>query len=486
MRYPRIAFLALVLSAEVLSAQVPVQELGDSVLLRFPDAELRTVVQAIGNYLDRPVLFAGLPTTRVTLETPRPVPRSALRDLLEGLASSQGLELIADSSHYRLVPRVLAGRPATTSGPRELFVVRLRHARAMDVASTLARLFGGGSDFSDRAGQLQGGALSDQLRRNRVPAQGSPGAGQASSSGVPGGGELGGPVTIVPDDLTNSLIVRGSETDFTVVRQAIEQLDVRPLQVLIQVLIVELRRDRSLSIGTDVNMPPDRVSSRDDATVSGTLSGGGLGTFALRVMKLGAVDLDVTIRAAQARGDARIVSRPVLLASNGQEARILVGSQRPFVQVSRSLPTDLPSRDQVIQYKDVGTKLTVIPTINAEGYVSLDVLQEVNSATNESQFNAPIISTREAATKLLVRDSQTVVIGGLQDEQRESRRTGIPLLSRVPLIGALFGGDERNTTEVELFLFITPIVLRDDDAARVETTKALREAGQPVLQPERR
>jgi general secretion pathway protein D len=159
----------------------------------------------------------------------------------------------------------------------------------------------------------------------------------------------------------------------------------------------------------------------------------------------------------------------VVLASNNDAAQIRVGSQRPFVQVSRTLPTDGAARDQVVQYKEVGTKLSVRPTISADGsYVQLEVTQEVNQATAETQFDAPVISTRTVQTKLLVRDSQTVVLGGLTDRQREATQSGVPILSSVPVLGGLFGRVGRRTTETEFFLFITPRVIRsDEDAERM-------------------
>ncbi len=132
------------------------------------------------------------------------------------------------------------------------------------------------------------------------------------------------------------------------------------------------------------------------------------------------------------------------------------------MQVSRSLPTDAPSRDQVIQYRDVGTRLTVRPTISTDGYVTLEIVQEVSSATNETAFDAPVISTREAATQVLVRDSQTVVLGGLIDRQDEVTSGGVPILSDIPIIGGLFGRQSRRATETELFLFLTPRILRND------------------------
>jgi general secretion pathway protein D len=93
------------------------------------------------------------------------------------------------------------------------------------------------------------------------------------------------------------------------------------------------------------------------------------------------------------------------------------------------------------------------------------VTQEISAATAEQQFNAPIISTRSVDTRLLVRDSQTVVLGGLTDRQREVSQGGVPFLSSIPLIGGLFGRYHRNTTETELFLFLTPRIVRSDAEA---------------------
>src|SRR6266498_4019378 len=142
----------------------------------------------------------------------------------------------------------------------------------------------------------------------------------------------------------------------------------------------------------------------------------------LTVLRLGSLNLNATLRAAASRGDVTILSRPVVLAANNESAEILVGSQRPFVQVQRALPTDAPLRDQVVQFKDVGTRLAVRPTISDDGYVTLHVAQEVNAATAEIAFDAPVISTRTIQTQLLVKDGHTAVLGGLADTQRDVTR----------------------------------------------------------------
>lgn len=463
--------LAVRVAAPAAAFQAPVPP-SDSVTVRLTNAPLSAAVQSLGRYLTKPVVSATLPDVRVTLKTPVPVSRSGVPTLLRGLVESYGLELVEDSAYYRIQPRPQApAGPPPASGPQaqpvQLFVVRLKHARAADVAATLNLLYGGGGEFSGSPG-IGTGTLSDELRRNTVPSQG---AGPAPTTPALRGAVLAGPATIVPDLLTNSLLVRASAADFDLIRQAVDQLDIRPLQVLIEVLIVEARRDKSFSLGADLDLATQNLGG--GATVSGSVRDAGIGDVVVRFMDLAKGRVDAVLGLAESRGDVRIVSRPVLLASNNTEASFLVGTQQPFVQVSRSLPTDTPSRDQVVEYRDVGTKLTVRPTINQDGYVSLAIQQEINSATGETQFDAPVIATREARTQVLVRDGQTIVLGGLRDLQEERSHGGIPILSALPLIGGLFGSATHHASQTELYLFLTPRILRTDADADSVTAPRL-------------
>ena len=455
----------------------------DSVTIRLVDVDVRAAIQALSRHLDRPVIFGAVGGgQRVTLETPVPVPRTQVLELLRGVLQAQGLELVADSAAaaYRVQSReqarALAPPPAPTpqSAPPALFVIRLRHARAADVAATVNALYGRASALGERGAPP---TLNEELRENRVPPVGVE---RPASGVVPGRvAQLTGEVTIVPDPGTNSLLIRASQEDFELIQAAVREVDVRPLQVLIEVVIAEVRKDRSFNFGVDASLPTSRVRGTTNTTVNAQTTGVGLGDFALRIMDIGGANLDVTLRAAASRGDVSIVSRPIVLAANNEVAEILVGSQRPFVQVQRALPTDNAARDQVVQYKDVGTSLAVRPTISADGYVMLEVTQEVNAATNEVAFDAPVISTRTVRTQLLVRDSQTVVLGGLADRQREKTQGGVPVLSSIPLLGGLFGRASRRATETELFLFLTPRIIRDDnDAERL--TRPLQEKAEKI------
>jgi len=450
----------------------------DSLMIRFVGADIHGVIQALGRYLPKPVLVGNIPSMPVSLETPGPVPRAGLAQLLRGVVESQDLLFQEDSAFFRVsvkpTPPPLSVPPTSGTGaPVELFVIRLKHARAGDVAATVNQLFGGSGAFASPSGRR--GTLSDELERNRVP----PGASPAPATPAPAaqGASFGGAVTIVPDELTNALLVRASPADFRLLQDAVDKLDIRPLQVLIEVLIVEARHDRSFSLGGNLLVPPQSID-HGTGTAGVTVSGASLGDFVLQLLNVGHARIDAAISAAASKGDVQILSRPVLLASNNTEAHILVGSQQPFVQVSRSLPTDTPTRDQVVQYEEVGTKLTVRPTINEDGYVSLVIQQEVNSATPVTQFDAPVISTREASTQVLVRDGQTIVLGGLRDSEKDKTQGGIPFLSSIPLLGGLFGSANRTTSQTEFFLFLTPRILRTDADADSVTA--------PVLPPPER
>jgi general secretion pathway protein D len=471
---------ALALSAPRAAAQDPaaVVAQNDSVSVRFVDTDLRAAVQALAPYLDRPVIIGTVGDLRVTLTTPRPMARAAVPGLLDGMLRSHGLRLESQPGHY------LVGTSAPTIAPvaaneMSFFVIRLRHARAPDVAATVNALFGQGSALGERAAPPP--TLAGELRQSLIPPAGTTQPGAVAV--VPGSAMLSGQVTIIPDTRTNALLIRASGRDYELLKAAIEMLDVRPLQVLIEVIIVEVRRDGSRAYGLETILPRNRISGTG-TEISGATSGAGLGDFVLNLLHVSGSDIALTLRAAASRGAVSILSRPVILAANNETAEIMVGSQRPFIQVQRALPTDAPVRDQVVQFKDVGTRLTVVPTASEDGYVMLQVQQEVNAATAEVAFDAPVISTRSISTQLLVRDGRTAVLGGLADRQRESVRSGIPFLSEIPVIGGLFGRQLSRTSDTELFIFLTPRVIRTDDDMEAisgsigDRTQPLREAAE--------
>ncbi|HSU15693.1 type II secretion system protein GspD [Longimicrobium sp.] len=435
----------------------------------FQNTDMRLVVAALADAAGLNVVYGDLPQKTVTLRTTQPVAPSQLRVYLNSLLQANQLELKDEGAGLlRIVPNeaaaARAAQPQAASpayaGPQDgsvrVFVHRLRHAPAEDMARSIGALFGIGDGA---AGQDRAQSLTEQLRGQSLDANGQPRVPRAQ----PGmNAALQGQVQIFADARTNALLIRATPADYETLRQAIDQLDTRPLQVMIEVVIAEVRRNSQFGLGVDVRVPTQTIGNEGSTTIGGELIGGTAGDVALRILKLGNVQANVILHALAASGEVTILSRPVIMAQNNEPARILVGDQRPFIQISRSLPTDNAVRDQVIQYRDVGTQLTIRPTVNPDGYVTLAILQEVSNATSETQFGAPIISTREAETRLLVQDGHTVVIGGLIDHQRNSSNSGIPILKDIPILGALFRSTSRQKTSTELFLFLVPHVLYSD------------------------
>lgn len=465
----RIALLLLFLApgAAPLRGQEPVRVTPQGVIINFQGADLRLVLSGLAEAGGINLVYGDLPSKPVTLQMSQPVAKDALLPLIRNLARSNGLTVTEEGGFFRIAsadPNVHASGASgdsTGEGPR-LFTYRLRHARATRLSATLQSVFGGGAATGAPAG-LRPLSLSEGLRSQRdasaaygaAPAPASTTA--APTTGLPG--QLQGEVQIVADEGTNALLVRALPIDWEVIQSAIRELDQRPQQVLIEVLIAEVKHSSGLDVNVTGKIGNNRVNPTATGELTSTADNAGL---LLQVMRAGSPDQKLLLSMLASRGSVQVVSRPVLLAQNNLESHILVGSQRPFVQVSRSLPTDAGSRDQIVQYRDVGTKLSLTPTINDDGYVNLEVLQEVSNATDAQQFDAPIIDTREAATHLFLRDGQTGVIGGLVDREVDDSRSGIPILKDIPLLGFLFGATKHSTVDNELFIFLTPYVLNDD------------------------
>ncbi|MEJ2546455.1 MAG: secretin N-terminal domain-containing protein [Gemmatimonadota bacterium] len=412
---------------------------------------------------------------------------------LEAIPRSNSL-LITDRGvnvvRYLELLEELDARPEGEGGLRT-YVYRLRHANAPDLAATLGQIFGvtvASSPTSQRVEALSDRSLSsnlrgfrqreeqqlDQRRQLTAPLQlqldlptDSVGAGAAT-----GGGELLGRTVIVPDRPTNSLVVRTSPPNYPLLQETIAALDIRPAQVLLEVLVAEIQLTEATSYGIRWSI----FSEGDETNVLGRLGRpltegefNSIDDLLVEVTRLNSVDVRAILTALATDGKVKVLSTPHILALNNEPARILVGSQVPFNQSTRT-GLDVVI-DQTVQYRDVGIQLTIVPTINDDGYVSFRVLQEVSQLTTqtiEAALSAPVILTREAETSALVQNAQTVVIGGLIDESSEVIESGVPVLKDIPIVGLLFKNKDTRDVRSELAIFVTPyIVYTDEDAQRL-------------------
>jgi len=486
------------------------------VSLDFQEQELKVVLDALAAAGELNVSLTDIPQKRVSLHMGRPVTRDAMADIIKSYAESQGLKVTAtpglmqiagpppeprnaqQNQNQSLAQQLLAQNQAQQM---QLYTVRLRHASAVQLAPVLTNLFSGftggvrgannttiipngnGGFNIIGAGGINSSAAPPNNITGNIQAPFNPGVGRGGGAGRGGGnpaqalsqlanafqqmtGSLSnqaGDIRIIAEESSNSLLVRATETDFRLVQQIIQGVDLRPLQVLIEVTIAEVQRTHDLNVGVSGTVRKTPGNKGFDSV--GTVSQASARDFIFQLTGgNGSVKYDVAIAALESRGDVRVLSLPVIIAQNNRQAVLNVGSSRPFVQVSQTVPNDPTGRVQTVQYIDVATTLTITPTINPDGYVNLQLSQTDNSASNEVQFDAPVINKREATTQVFIRDGQTTVIGGLADNQRTRQVSGIPFLSRIPIIGAfLFGQTVHNDDTSELFLFLTPHIISSDE-----------------------
>ena len=467
----------------------------DGLVLDFVDQDVAVVLRAIAEAGGLSVTLSNMPAARVTLRLKAPLTREAALEALRAVADGHDITVQEGTAVVRL-----AGPPRTVPDLRpaervlNLYTLRLRHTTAAAIAPMLMNVLTGTGGIgsttrgSSAIGRIQGvqrgpggvapAAPADATATGGAAAPGGASApmvlrdasgfvvGQQMAAG--GGSGAFSDIRIVPDDATNSLIVRATPEDFQAVQQLVQTLDLRPLQVLIEVTIAQVERSGDLSLG--VSGTATRRSGASAGDTLGLLPGAGTSRdfVAMLTGGRGTIDFNLAINALQTRGNVRLLALPVLIAQNNREAVLNVGSSVPFVQVSQQGGFDPRALVQTVQYLPVGKQLTITPTINADGYVNMDVVQTNDDVTNNLLFNAPIINQRQAQTSVFVRNGQTTVIGGLSDNTEDVSTTGIPLLSRLPVIGPLFGSTRRSTRTTELFLFLTPhIVSSDEDIDRL-------------------
>jgi general secretion pathway protein D len=470
--------LAAALACLLLAAR-PV---GAQVRINYQDAELTTVVSALAEMAGLNVVFVGVdPATRVTIKMGRPIAPDEIPGLIRTILESAGFATVDRGGILQVVPAA----QAPTLGETQVFVHPLRHASATELALTLAAIYGSTDAANAAAGDTRPRrSLSDQLRTQRDGSNvntlggmtlggqlGGTGREQTTltrpntGQGQTVGGLMVGEAAVVPYTPTNSLIIRTTPRNFELLRQTIDRLDTRPQQVVIEVFVAEVTLDRETQFGVDwVARLGERGGSQAVRgverfrTLADTTPGGLVVSVGLAE---GDFDVRATLRAIAADARVNVLATPSVLARNNEEARILVGSQVPFTQIARSgLSGEV--LDRVVQFRDVGTELAIVPTINQDGYVTLSVLQQVSTLTNQTLFGAPIITVREAQTSAVVRDRQTVVIGGLIGSEETRFRRGIPILKDIPLLGYLFRDTETRGRKTELVIFLTPYLVETD------------------------
>jgi general secretion pathway protein D len=390
----------------------------------------------------------------------------------------------------------------------QVYVYAVQNARATNLAEVLGEIFGARTTTVGAPSLLTPGLQPTELRstqgfelgaeqtgseRTQDTEQAAPRA-RVSSQARTGARALAAPrplgaqslatsatapesdIRIIADDTTNSLVIQAKPREYRKIQQALEKLDILPLQVLIEATIAEVTLSNDLRYGVEwfFRSGDFRVAfSQGEAALPSSIFPGFSALFS-------STDVRILLNALEEVTDVNVISSPQLLVLDNQTARLQVGDQVPItVQQATSVTNpDAPIVNSV-ELRDTGVILTVTPRVNVNGLVILEIQQEVSNVVGAetrtvSELSTPTINQRQISSTVAVQTGETVALGGLITDNRNRGTSGLPILSRIPIIGALFGTRSTSTQRTELLVLLTPSVIGDQTDARAATAELRR------------
>ena len=345
-------------------------------------------------------------------------------------------------------------------GRLKIFVYYLENARAEEMAKSL-------NDLIARPGFQNPKAV--KTGKNRVAIRGS----------------ISGPVSISFEKNTNTLIIRALEEDYEVIKDVVEKLDIRRRQVFVEAAIAEISLTKLRELGLEFNF----MNSFQSHTLKGvggtnfgnisTAATGPEGLSQLTGLAVGLVrgtteftaggatakflNIGALLRAIESESGINILSTPQLLTTDNQEAEIVVGENVPLV--TNKTVTSGGNIQTSIERQDVGVRLKITPHIAEGDFVRLDIYQEISSVEENAAFDpnlvGPLLSKRFARTSVVVKSGETVVIAGLISDDTREIVQKVPILGDIPILGYLFRVKKKQKDKKNLFVFITPRIIKD-------------------------
>ncbi len=383
---------------------------------------------------------------------------------------------------------------STSAGGTRFFVYQVRNGKAENLAQLIGDLFSSRRTTTTTP-TLAPGARPTEIRTapfgqiQPPPAQTTtttvtPLPGAATFQLPTGVGTTSNEVRVIADKDTNSLLILSTPADYEVIEGALRKLDVVRRQVLVEVLLAEVTLSDELRFGIDWF-----IRARNNT--SGTLNFGGLPPngripsatnvippfSGLQLINLTGAEVRAVLDTFGADGRTKILAAPQIMVLDNEKAEIKVGDR---ISVQTQTQTGVSTGTGVLnsfQYLETGILLAVTPRINSGGMVTLDVNQEVsqpkaNTGGTASNPN-PDVSTRNAKTSVAVASGESIVLGGLIRESTIRESSGLPLISKIPILGALVGNQHFTRERTELVLIITPRIVTDPMQAR-DATEELR------------
>ena len=377
-----------------------------------------------------------------------------------------------------------------------LFVYPVQNGSSTHLAEMLNGLFG-----SDTARAKQGVAAGSAPTQFS-PSTGSGAAGMAATGGASASGSAGtstaatmaapalsamaankntsltsvsqldGNVRVVADEKRNALLIRAPRSEYRRIEKALRELDKAPVQVLIEASIVEVSLTGNLEYGVEWFVQNSLSRGRDGQALLNMNESGGIGAkqpgFSYTILNKAGV-VRATLNALAEKSQLRVLSNPSVLVLDNHNATIQIGKQQPVKSSTTATGTLVT---ESITYKDTGVMLSVTPSVNAGGLITMDIVQqvtdvgEIDVATGQRSF-----LTRQIQSRVAVRSGEPIVLGGMIRENETNGRSGVPGLADIPLFGALFSTTSNKRERTELLVLLTPRALEDDDELRAASAE---------------
>lgn len=398
-------------------------------------------------------------------------------------------------------------------------VIPIKYALASEIASALSSLGGGGGATSVgsrpttgiggarpgtttpgyRPGMTQPGMMTPGAVPGATPGT-TPGATQPSfterlqsiirRASATGEFQILGMTKIIADERTNSLLIFATRQDMEMIKDIISKLDVVLAQVLIEAVIMEVTLESGNSLGISYLQSPKSVGDFTGVgalkNTSSFLSPGSFGMSGLTNVAgnlpsgfsyFGRFnqDLDITLTAIANDSRINVLSRPRIQTSHAVPATLFIGNTVPYIQGTTFGDYGYAGARSYYQEKRVGISLDVLPLINAEGLVVMDISQNIQQLGTEKIIDGnpvPTTTERTATAKVAVRDRDTILLGGFISESKSKAKSGMPILKDIPLLGYLFRATSENNQRVELIVLLRPTVLPTPEVAALAARDA--------------
>jgi len=418
-------------------------------------------------------------------------------------------------------------QPSDNGSEPQLFIYQVQNVNAKHLASVLSGIFGGqiggstvansgvapgfgtatGNSFGQQQSGIGGlgttfggggssylGGSGSSVRSSGLTGSGFSGGSTSSafgnrstnSQGTQQQGALSanlGSVRVMADELNNSVLIWGTRSEYSKIEAALKRLDLPPTQVLIEASIIEVTLNDDLQYGLQWAFNNSRNGYTGEGIVSGlnpntatrdTLLGGASRGFSYVLRS--STGIQAVLTALADKSLLKVISSPSLMVLDNHTASINVGNQEPISTTTVNFVDNVNASTSSVQYKDTGVNLVVTPSVNAGNIVNMQVDQTTTDlgAVRTNANNQPAFLQRQISSKVAVRSGETIVLGGLIKDNSTVGKAGVPLLQDIPVLGNLFGTNNKTSSRTELLVVLTPRVVRTDIDIR-EVSEDLRD-----------